>query len=180
MFHMNRNFRYFKNRNEFITFFSNSKDLIPKEDLICELCKGKDVLDIGSVGQTDKYSLWNLFQKVRVKSLTGIDLPQAKNIAIENFHLDKKTLNVDKRIVSGNMEFCQFNKKFDVIIAGDVLEHVENQGLFLKNIHNHLKNDGLFIMTTPNAKWVTAIFKPNPTHTLWHDRYTLARIFTIL
>jgi len=71
------------------------------------------------------------------------------------------------------MENIQLNRKFEVVVAGDVLEHVSNQGLFLDNIAHHLEPDGELILTTPNAKWLTVLFKPNATHTLWHDMYTL-------
>jgi len=77
------------------------------------------------------------------------------------------------------METYSFNREFDVIVAGDVIEHVENQGLFLSNIKKHLKKDGKLIITTPNAKWTTVFLKPNPTHTLWHDIYTLRRILSL-
>lgn len=36
----------------------------------------KDVLDIGSVGQTDSYLLWNLYPTSIIKSLIGIDIEE--------------------------------------------------------------------------------------------------------
>lgn len=148
-----------------------------REKKILALVEGKDVLDIGSVGQTTNYNLWDAYNTVELKSLTGIDLP---NVGEENEKMfNAKIENSDKRIVYGNMETYSFNKKFDIIVAGDVLEHVNNQGLFLTNIRNHLKKDGVFVFTTPNAKWPTVILKPNATHTLWHDRYTLDRILSM-
>lgn len=131
-----------------------------REDIIINYIKGKDVLDIGSVGQINIYTLWNAIKKYP-KSIIGIDV------------LD----NTDKDIVQGNMETYSFNKKFDVIIAGDVLEHVDNQGLFLNNVRKHLKDDGYFILTTPNVRWITTfILKVSPTHLLWHDKTTLSQV----
>ena len=148
-----------------------------REGIILNLIKGKDVLDIGSVGQTDKYSLWNLYQPIQVNSLTGIDIPEAENEKVKTFGISPD--DRDKHIVFGNMETYSFGRQFDVIIAGDVIEHVENQGLFLRNIHRHLRDNGTLVITTPNAQWLTVIGKPNPTHTLWHDRYTLERILNL-
>ncbi|MBU1177122.1 MAG: class I SAM-dependent methyltransferase [Patescibacteria group bacterium] len=128
-----------------------------REEIIIKYIKGKDVLDIGSVGQTSAYNLWNILEKHAGK-LTGIDTERSNQ----------------KNVVLGNMENYDFNRKFDVIIAGDVIEHVDNQGLFLKNIKKHLKRDGYFILTTPNAKWFSIILKPNKTHTCWHDKYTIS------
>jgi 2-polyprenyl-3-methyl-5-hydroxy-6-metoxy-1,4-benzoquinol methylase len=133
--------------------------LMSRMNFIVDRCKDKDVLDVGSTGQTESYDLWPRIKKV-AKSLTGIDV-------VDHHDLD---------IVTGNMENQQFNKKFDIIVVGDTIEHVHNQGLFLNNIREHLKEGGELIITTPNAKWFTIMLRPNPTHVLWHDYYTLAYI----
>jgi 2-polyprenyl-3-methyl-5-hydroxy-6-metoxy-1,4-benzoquinol methylase len=130
-----------------------------RESVIRKLAAEKDVLDIGSVGQTGAYNLWDNL-KATAKTITGIDT-QASDV---------------DGIVLGDMEAYDFKRKFDIIVAGDVIEHVSNQGLFLDNIKRHLKDDGTLIITTPNAKWWTVFLRPNKTHTLWHDRHTLVRI----
>jgi 2-polyprenyl-3-methyl-5-hydroxy-6-metoxy-1,4-benzoquinol methylase len=147
-----------------------------REKIIKNLIQNKEVLDIGSVGQTDLYSLWDVYSNSSLVSLTGIDVEEAKETAISKFK--KKFFNTDSRIIVGNMESFQFDKQFDVIVAGDVIEHVDNQGLFLSNIKKHLKANGKLIITTPNAKWPTVFLKPNETHSLWHDKYTLTNILT--
>lgn len=54
-------------------------------------------------------------------------------------------------IVRGNaQEKLPFKEKFDVIIAGEVIEHMIDDERFLKNCHDSLKNNGLLILTTPN------------------------------
>jgi 2-polyprenyl-3-methyl-5-hydroxy-6-metoxy-1,4-benzoquinol methylase len=152
-----------------------------REEIILEAIDGKDVLDIGSIGQSGEYSLWALYASGSPRSLTGIDLPGAEESARADFGLDEIRLPSarDARIVRGDMETCRFDVLFDVVVAGDVLEHVRNQGLFLENIRRHLRPGGKLILTTPNAKWPTVILRPNPTHTLWHDRHTLRRILEI-
>jgi len=148
-----------------------------REELIKKYVENSTVLDIGSIGQTDSYSLWNLYKHFHTKALVGIDI---EGITGENQKLfNKSQPDFINEIVIGNMETYCFNRKFDVIVAGDVIEHVENQGLFLLNIKNHLVKDGKLIITTPNAKWPTVFLHPNPTHTLWHDIHTLNRILQI-
>ncbi len=139
-----------------------------RENIIKKLVAGKDVLDVGGVGQTSAYCLWNEI-KSSARNLTGIDISSSNN----------------PDIALGNMENYDFKRKFEVIILGDVLEHVDNQGLLLDNVRKHLKSDGLLIITTPNAKWPTVFKTTNPTHTLWHDHSTLSVIlarhgFTII
>jgi SAM-dependent methyltransferase len=130
-----------------------------REELIESYIRNKEVLDVGSVGQTEDYDLWS-FIKERAKKATGIDTEPS----------------TDNSIVRGSIESTTFEKKFDVVVLGDVLEHVDNQGLVLDNVRKHLKDDGVMIVTTPNAKWLTVAFRPNPTHTAWHDKYTIFNI----
>lgn len=146
-----------------------------RERIILEYVQDKDVLDIGSVGQdvemftgeieavaenaSQKLYLWKLM-KERARSLVGIDPSAAP----------------ESGILAGNMESHDLGRRFDVIVAGDVIEHVDNQGLFLRNVREHLKDDGRLIITTPNAKWPTVFLRPNATHALWHDKYTLGEI----
>lgn len=148
-----------------------------REKIIANFCKNKKVLDIGSIGQSDQYCLWTSAY-ADAKVLTGIDLPDAEEESLCTIKIDKKGIkhSRDQRIVRGNMENYTFDEKFDVIVAGDVIEHVSNQGLFLDNIHNHLEPSGILILTTPNAKWPTITLKPNPTHVLWHDKHTLKQL----
>lgn len=132
-----------------------------REEIIKKYVLGKDVLDIGAVGQNAQYNLWRKM-KPFAKSLTGIDIISSS----------------DENIVVGNMENYSFNRKFEVIILGDVIEHVDNQGLLLDNIRRHLTSDGVLILTTPNAKWLTVFVPTNPTHSLWHDKFTLRNILS--
>lgn len=142
-----------------------------REKIIAEYVKGKDVLDIGSIGQSDEYLLWNEI-KIFSRTLIGVDLPNSIDTAKKKFGVSVFR-NENDNIVYGNMESINLNLKFDVVIAGDVIEHVSNPGLFLENIKRHLRQDGHLVITTPNAKWPTILFRPNSTHVLWHDIYTL-------
>lgn len=44
-----------------------------------------------------------------------------------------------------------FKEKFDVIIAGEIIEHVYDTEGFLKKLRSSLKKDGELIITTPNV-----------------------------
>ena len=51
----------------------------------------------------------------------------------------------------GTLEEASFEERsFDVITLWDVLEHVENPRLLLKEIFRLLREDGIFLMTMPN------------------------------
>ena len=48
-------------------------------------------------------------------------------------------------------------RKFDLIVAGEVLEHVSNPGLFLEGIRGALAADGELLVTVPNAFFLPRI-----------------------
>ena len=128
-----------------------------RDKWIIALIKGKDVLDIGSAADTgENLDLWNVV-KANAATAIGIDVIKTD----------------DPDIVVGDMENHDFGKKFDVIVAGDVIEHLNNPGLFLANVARHLKDDGKLIITTPNAKWWTVVMRPHFDHTAWYDVFTL-------
>jgi len=72
-------------------------------------------------------------------------------------------------------------RKFDAIIAGEVVEHVENVGLFLCNLARHMTPRGVLIVSTPNpfysgqiAKiWRSGRPRVHEDHTGWFDPITL-------
>lgn len=146
-----------------------------REEIIKKLIVGKRVLDIGSIGQSDEYCLWNSVITKYAEYARGVDLPDGVETLKEKFNLNCKGYchANDNRIILANMESVAIGETFDIVTAGDVIEHVSNQGLFLDNIRRHLVNNGKLVITTPNAKWITVCLKPNVTHTLWHDIYTL-------
>jgi 2-polyprenyl-3-methyl-5-hydroxy-6-metoxy-1,4-benzoquinol methylase len=57
---------------------------------------------------------------------------------------------------------------FDVVVSFQVIEHIQNDDLFVQEIKRVLKQDGMFIMTTPNRRM-------SLTRNPWHVReYTLS------
>jgi len=63
---------------------------------------------------------------------------------------------------------------FDIVISFQVIEHVKNANLFLKEIHRVLKSNGKAYITTPNAKKTIA---RNPWH---HKEYNYAEINALI
>lgn len=50
---------------------------------------------------------------------------------------------------------------FDYVVSVEVLEHVEEDDLFVREVARVLKPGGVFLMTTPNGDWVE---NKNPDH----------------
>ena len=95
--------------------------------------KDKSVLEIGSY-----YGVLGSLIKKKVKNYTGVEYSKsASNYAIKKFNLNIKS------------NFNQLsNRKFDLIILCDVIEHVDNPLKILKQIKSLLKKNGTIIMTT--------------------------------
>lgn len=138
-----------------------AKLLINRLAYIQERCRGKTVLDVGGAGTEGRpYQIPKDVIIPVAKRYTGLDLQKTN----------------DPRIVQGNAETKNLHKTFDVIVAGDIIEHVTNQGLFLKNMQRHMRSDSTLIITTPNVRSRWIISPVNPEHTLWHDKWTLQHI----
>lgn len=84
----------------------------------------------------------------------------------------------------GNAETIALPHPFDTIIAGELIEHLDNPGLFLGNMVQHLAEDGVLIVSTPNpfyCKQSWKIWRNNrpqvhEEHTCWFDPITLTEL----
>lgn len=96
------------------------------------------------------------------------------NVGSTEGHIHKLLVeaNKDKRFytldVAGEPDFKvdlnnpkSIDKKFNTIIAGEILEHVENPSNLLRFCFEHLKRRGRLILTTPNAIGLQYIRSPS-------------------
>ena len=78
----------------------------------------------------------------------------------------------------------ELRESFDTVVAGELIEHLENPGLFLEACRRRLAEGGRLVLTTPNAfgplYWLTYASSggraANPEHTCWFDGQTLAQL----
>lgn len=80
-----------------------------------------------------------------------------------------------------NVITMDLEQKFDSIVAGELIEHLPNPGMFLENMARHLNPEGTLAITTPNpfySKQTWKIWRYNQPsvheeHTCWFDPITL-------
>ena len=88
-------------------------------------------------------------------SVTGIDA-SIKNIKIAKLHAKKNKLNIN--YLCSSPEKLKINKKFDVILNMEIIEHVEDVQFFLKACSRLLKKDGLMFVATINKTLKSYVF----------------------
>lgn len=146
----------------------------------------RDVLDLGCVdARPQKHTAEqrieykpNLLHKRIAEvnpNVLGIDIDPdgARILNQQGFHVQVE-----------NVETMDLHRQFDTIVAGEIIEHLENPGLFLRNMRRHLKPDGVLIISTPNpfyagSRWkIWRYGKPavHEDHTNWQDPITLTSL----
>jgi SAM-dependent methyltransferase len=113
-----------------------------------KLAFGKMVLNVGAAGGVRVYlpgneHIWlhHRLEKVS-ESIIGIDIDQ-DGIDFARSH------GVD--ILNANCETMSMDKKFDLIVLSDVIEHMNAPVDAVVNLMRHLAHGGVLCITTPNA-----------------------------
>ena len=128
-----------------VSRITEEKNLYPLLNLKC--------IDIGCGGGILAERLKRLGGNV-----TGIDISK-KAIKVATDHAKKSKLDIHYECNSTS-SFLKKNKriKFDIVIASEVIEHVENRLKFLSDLSKIVKDNGLVILTTLNKSITSAIF----------------------
>jgi 2-polyprenyl-6-hydroxyphenyl methylase / 3-demethylubiquinone-9 3-methyltransferase len=116
-------------KKQILKHFSDIKDL--------------NILDIGCGGGL----VSEQFAKMQA-NVTGIDA-STKNIEVAKIHAKKSNLNINY-IATSAEELLKENKKFDIVFALEIIEHVANVEEFIKSCSNLVKPNGLVFVATLN------------------------------
>lgn len=104
---------------------------------------GSDVKTFLEVGAGSGQLLEIIQDKIKNSYIKGIDL---NPMAVEA----SKQKGIDCDLVDINQMSKKINRKFDVIMAFEVLEHLPNPQKSVKNIFDILNENGIFYGTLPN------------------------------
>jgi SAM-dependent methyltransferase len=130
-----------------------------REPFLVERCKGKSVLHLGCIGYTegDPESRAAFFKS---RSSLHSDLVGVARQVV-GVDIDRETLELlraqgSRNLFDGDVENLERSDVprspgFDVILAGDLLEHLSNPGLMLESVKSFLAPGGRLLVTTPNA-----------------------------
>jgi len=151
-----------------------------RTDEILRWVRGPLVLDVGCTGHAVELgaSKW-LHGRLRetFPSVVGID------ISAENIEELKRHGFTNLHVQSA--ESFELSERFDTIVAGELIEHLANPGLFLQRARAHLKPAGRLVITTPQPFSLLdityALFKfprtcQNRQHTCWFCPQTMKEL----
>jgi SAM-dependent methyltransferase len=120
-------------------YFSNIR-----EDLISLLPRNTVFDKVLEIGCGNGATLFALKERGIVKKTYGIDLVDLKEYKKEmDFFL---SVNIERVNLPFNNDF------FDLIILGDILEHLIDPWSFLNKIHSYLKRESFLIASLPNFR----------------------------
>ena len=112
--------------------------------------KNINILDIGCGG-----GLISVPMKRLGANVVGIDA-SLKNINIAKTHSKKNNLKI--KYICSSPEKLKINKKFDVLLMLEIVEHVDDINLFIKQSSKFLKKNGLMFIATLNKTLKSYVF----------------------
>jgi len=151
----------------------NLANPISRSELIARYCSNKSVLDLGCVNhnkENTSRSNW-LHDKIKEVStdVVGVDLLEEEVNFLNSKGYNIITGDVTKRI--------DLDRKFDIIVVGNLIEHISNFDALIENITRLLEDSGKVLISTANPFFIEQYFYSafknsiliNPEHTCWMD-----------
>lgn len=131
---------------------SDKFQIVDRVNFIKKISEGKKVLHLGCTNSP--YTN----ESIKNEMLLHHDLKQVAS-ELHGFDYDAEGLEIFARIGEENihwadlerLEDVDLNQTFDVIIAGEMIEHLSNPGLFLKGIQRFMNGETKLVITTINA-----------------------------
>lgn len=151
------------------------------QNIIKRINPNEKILDLGcvrhSLEKAEESGFLHQELQDRFDSVKGVDISKSEVDKIrDKYGYDVRHGNVE------NLDELTFSK-FDTIIAGELIEHLENPGTFFEQAKNFLSDDGRLILTTPNTfqiyrfvDFYKSELNVNKQHTCWFDLITITQL----
>ena len=143
-----------------------TRQRVIREDIILAAVAGRDVLDIGCVAADGHMRLHREIRSV-ARACVGLDQVAAEGVVV------------------GDAQKFALGRRFDVIIAGEVIEHLGDVRGLIESAAANLAPGGRLIVTTPNAysgimlrnALIGRIVPNDPYHVSMFDMTTIVNMF---
>jgi len=157
------------------------RSVASRNDFFAPYVKGKHVLDLGCTDtKTDGHVAeaeiglhrWLITQ---CASVLGADLDP---------HGVARMVEAGFNVCCADAEDLQLGRRFDCIVAGEIIEHLSNPGRAVASWRDHLNPDGVLLLTTCNPFYFKQTWKiarrgrpqVHGGHTMWFDPSTLGQL----
>jgi SAM-dependent methyltransferase len=154
-------------------------------DLLLDFCRGRRVVHVGFVDErrmetklaTGKWLHARLAEVAA--SIVGLDLAKegVERAREQGFEAHAVDAQSPEAVAGLGLEPAE------VVVAGEIIEHLDAPGPFLRAMRVLLNADGLLVVTTPNAYRLLNFLAPasgselvHPDHTAWHSPHTLRNL----
>jgi SAM-dependent methyltransferase len=125
---------------------------------------------------------------------SGIDRPDWMHASVASVATEAVGVELDAKlaararergydVIAGDAESLDLGRTFDVVWAGELIEHLSCAGAFLDGARRHLVPGGRLVLTTPNAFAISNFVyriggrpRVNRGHTCWYDETTLTQL----
>jgi SAM-dependent methyltransferase len=125
---------------------------------------------------------------------SGIDRPDWMHAAVAEVATEAVGVEVDPGlaaraqargfdVIEADAQTLDLGRTFDVVWAGELIEHLSCAGAFLDAARRHLEPHGRLVLTTPNAFAISNFVyrlggrpRVNRGHTCWYDETTLSQL----
>lgn len=158
-----------------VTSRNNERKIEAKYSVMESHLHGK-LLHVGCIGpgvdeNLDWFHRWLVTQS---EEIVGIDLDEE---GVEQARLE----GYDCRVADA--ENFNLGKKFDTVVAANVIEHLNNPGGMIQSAKDHLADEGQLVITTPRTFTPQNLLRelhggidPNHDHVAWYCKETLRHI----
>lgn len=127
-------------------------DSVQRVDFIMQICRGKKVLHLGCTNYpyTSEAIENDMLLHFQLEKIAG---------ELYGFDFDSEGLDIISHSGATNvfqadlehLDDVALDETFDVIIGGEMIEHLSNPGLFLNGIKRFMNKDTRLVITTVNA-----------------------------
>jgi 2-polyprenyl-3-methyl-5-hydroxy-6-metoxy-1,4-benzoquinol methylase len=162
------------------------KSYVNRMEVFRTVCSGKKVLHLGcSSGKfiEDRIRRGDLLHAELAgvaSELHGLDLDEASVEILRRMGFENLWIGNAEHLGSVGLPAAHF----DVVVAGDLLEHITNPGGMLDGIRKLLSANGVLLLSTNNAfglnyqvrRWL-GIYSEHPEHVVFYSPETLAHTF---
>jgi SAM-dependent methyltransferase len=157
---------------------------VDRHAFLVDLARGKHVVHVGFVDELMATKLaqgvWLHGRLAEVAaSLVGLDSDEEGVEAARREGFDARVVDAQSPEAVAGLGL----EPADVVIAGEIVEHLDAPGPFLRAMRELAKPDGLLVLTTPNAYRLLNFLAPlsgselvHPDHTAWHSPRTLTTL----